>query len=78
MVGAGGTHWFRFRGLKEGVTSVTLMYFRPWEPIEETDPPQYTFVYRMSVDSRLNVILWGFEMNPKGGALTGLSGESLG
>ena len=31
MTGAGGTHWFHFEGLSEGVTSVTLRYARAWE-----------------------------------------------
>ncbi len=30
-VGAGGTHYFRFRALKPGTTEITFTYKRPWE-----------------------------------------------
>ena len=60
MTGVGGTHWFHIDGLREGVTSVRLTYQRPWE-----DNALYVFVYRISVDEWNNVLIWGFEMNPK-------------
>ncbi len=31
LVGAGGTHYFRFKALKGGKTEITLTYKRPWE-----------------------------------------------
>lgn len=61
LMGSGGTHWFRFRGLQEGITSVRLTYTRPWEPIEESCT-QYSFIIRISVDARKNVLIWGIEM----------------
>ncbi len=57
--GLGGAWWFHFEGVQPGVTSVTLTYARPWEP----DSAVYTFVYRLSVDEDLNVLIWGVEMD---------------
>ena len=61
MTGVGGMHWFHIDGLREGVTSVRLSYQRPWED----NNALYVFVYRLSVDEWNNVVIWGFEMNPK-------------
>lgn len=57
--GLGGAWWFQFAGIQPGVTSVTLTYARPWEP----EGAVYTFVYRLSVDEDLNVLIWGVEMD---------------
>lgn len=57
--GLGGTWWFQFAGIQPGVTSVTLTYARPWEP----EGAVYTFVYRLTVDEDLNVLIWGVEMD---------------
>ena len=56
-LGAGGTHWFHFDGVRPGVTAVKLSYARPWE-----SSAAYTLTWRMTVDSALNVLVWGFEM----------------
>lgn len=60
FTGSGGTHWFHFDGLQEGVASVKLSYQRPWEDGEAL----YVFIYRLSVDDQNNVMIWGVEMNP--------------
>ena len=31
LVGAGGTQYYRFRGLKAGTTEITVVYKRAWE-----------------------------------------------
>ncbi len=62
MPGAGGVHWFHFKGLKEGTTHVRLCYSRPWESVQ----PLHTYVYRLSVDKDLNVLIWGVEVDPLG------------
>lgn len=61
LVGVGGTHWFHLSGLKPGTTSVTFRYMRPWEdsPIRET-------LYRLTVDERGNVLIWGVEVSNLG------------
>ena len=58
QVGDGGTHWFHFAGLSEGVTSVTLTYARPWE----NEGAVYRFVFRLQVTPALDVEIWGVEM----------------
>ena len=55
--GAGGTQWFHFDGVAPGMTAVTLAYSRPWE-----SNAAYTLNCRMTVDSALNVLTWGIEM----------------
>lgn len=57
--GLGGAWWFQFAGVAPGITSVTLTYARPWE----ADSAVYTFVYRLTVDEELNVLIWGVEMD---------------
>ena len=59
LAGAGGTHWFHFDGLKEGITSVVLRYARSWESVA----PVYSFTCRISVDEQKNVLIWGIEMS---------------
>ncbi|MCR5577488.1 MAG: protease inhibitor I42 family protein [Oscillospiraceae bacterium] len=61
MVGVGGRQWYRIHGLEEGVTSVTFRYGRPWEDTAAT-----TYLYRIQVDAKRNVIIWGVEVDPKG------------
>ncbi len=58
-IGAGGTQWIHFDGLMAGNTSVKVSYQRPWQE----DDPLYSFVYRLSVDEKCNVVIWGVEMN---------------
>ena len=58
MVGAGGVQWYRIRGLSEGITSVTFSYARPWE-----DAPRTSYVYRLQVDAKRNVLIWGVEVD---------------
>ena len=58
FVGVGGTHWFHLSGLRPGTTSVTFRYLRSWEP----DTPAAQTTYRISVDERLNVLIWGVEV----------------
>ena len=57
LIGAGGTQWYRIRGLSEGVTSVTFRYARSWES-EAID----TYLYRIQVDEKGNVLIWGVEV----------------
>lgn len=57
LAGAAGTHWFHLDGVGEGMTHVSYRYARPWE-----DSALFTFTYRIQVDSRLNVLIWGVEM----------------
>ena len=57
-VGAGGVQWYRIRGVSEGVTSVTFSYARPWE-----DAPRTSYVYRLQVDARGSVLIWGVEVD---------------
>lgn len=59
MVGVGGTQWYRIHGLGEGTTSVTFRYARPWESTAVT-----TYLYRIQVDAKRNVIIWGVEVDP--------------
>lgn len=59
-VGAGGTQWYRIRGASEGITSVTFHYGRPWEDTAIT-----TYVYRVQVNARGDVLIWGVEVDPK-------------
>lgn len=50
-VSAGGTFTFTFKGIAEGVTTVTFTYGRPFEPtLEKT-----TRVYLLTVDEELNI-----------------------
>ena len=58
FTGPGGTHWFHLSGLQPGTTSVSFRYVRPWEP----DKAVQNTVNRMSVDDRLNVLIWGVEV----------------
>ena len=55
--GAGGTQWFHFDGAAPGMTAVTFTYSRPWE-----SSAAYTLTCRLTVDSALNVLTWGIEM----------------
>ncbi|MCR5090850.1 MAG: protease inhibitor I42 family protein [Oscillospiraceae bacterium] len=57
FTGAGGTQWYHFTGISEGMTSVTLSCARSWE-----EDSLYSFTYRLSVDEDLNVLVWGVEM----------------
>ena len=59
LSGLGGAWWFHFEGIQPGTTAVTLTYARPWEP----EGAVYTFVYRLTVDEDLNVLIWGVEMD---------------
>ncbi len=58
FTGAGGTQWYHFAGISEGITSVTFVCERPWEA-----EALYSFTYRLSVDEDLNVLIWGVEMS---------------
>ena len=58
MVGTGGVQWYRIRGASEGITSVTFRYARSWE-----DTALTTYVYRLQVDARGSVLIWGVEVN---------------
>ncbi len=57
-VGAGGIQWYHIRGVSEGITSVTFRYARSWE-----DSALTTYVYRLQVDARRNVLIWGVEVD---------------
>ena len=57
FVGAGGTQWYHIDGVAEGVTSVVFRYARAWE-----ERALYAFTYRLNVDERGNVLIWGVEM----------------
>ena len=59
LMGAGGTHWFHFSGIAPGVTGVELIYARPWQ----MNNPARRLTVRLTVDERLNVLIWGFEMS---------------
>ena len=59
FVGGGGTQWFHISGLCPGTTSVTFRYLRTWEP----DPATSETTYRLTVDDRLNVLIWGVEVS---------------
>ena len=61
MVGVGGRQWYRIHGLSEGVTNVTFRYGRSWE-----DKAYTTYLYRIQVDAKRNVLIWGVEVDPKG------------
>lgn len=52
LCGAGETHTWKVKGLKEGSTEVTFNYLRPWE--SEIDK---NVTYIVSVDSNLNVTI---------------------
>ena len=58
LVGRGGTQWYRIRGKAEGITSVTFRYARSWE-----DSALTTYVYRLQVDDRGSVLIWGVEVD---------------
>ena len=58
VVGAGGVQWYRIRGASEGITSVTFRYARSWEKNALT-----TYVYRLQVDARGSVLIWGVEVD---------------
>ncbi|MDO4989371.1 MAG: protease inhibitor I42 family protein [Eubacteriales bacterium] len=58
IVGAGGVQWYRIRGASEGITSVTFRYARPWE-----DSALTTYVYRLQVDAKRSVLIWGVEVD---------------
>jgi predicted secreted protein len=58
VVGAGGVQWYRIRGASEGITSVTFRYARSWENTALT-----TYVYRLQVDARGSVLIWGVEVD---------------
>ena len=58
VVGAGGVQWYRIRGASEGITSVTFRYARSWE-----DSALTTYVYRLQVDGRGSVLIWGVEVD---------------
>ena len=58
IVGGGGVQWYRIRGASEGITSVTFRYARPWE-----DAAVNTYVYRLQVDARRSVLIWGVEVD---------------
>ena len=58
VVGAGGVQWYRIRGASEGITSVTFRYARSWEKDALT-----TYVYRLQVDARGSVLIWGVEVD---------------
>ena len=58
LVGRPQEHWFHIRGTAEGVTSVTFRYRRSWE----TEEPLYEFTYRMTINEKLDVMIWGVEM----------------
>ena len=59
LSGLGGAWWFHFAGIQPGTTAVTLTYARSWEP----ESAVHTFVYRLTVDADLNVLIWGVEMD---------------
>lgn len=57
FVGAGGVQWYHLDGVAEGMTHVTYRCARPWE-----ETALYCFTYRIQVDEKLNVLIWGVEM----------------
>ncbi|MBQ7638662.1 MAG: protease inhibitor I42 family protein [Clostridia bacterium] len=53
MAGAGGTQYYTFTAVHEGVTTVTFRYLRPWE---DEDPIEtYTAVVRVDADLHITV-----------------------
>ncbi len=40
VVGSGGTYYFKFRALQPGLTTIKLIYLRPWQ---KDQPPLETF-----------------------------------
>lgn len=46
LVGAGGTYLFTFQAIKEGQTTLTLVYHRPWE---KDTPPAETFEITVNI-----------------------------
>lgn len=57
FTGAGGTQWYHLDGVGAGVTSVHFRYARPWE-----DTALTAFTYRLQVNERGDVLIWGVEM----------------
>ena len=58
MEGEAGVHWFHFKGLSPGFATVTVTYEKTWIQT----PPAYRFTYRIQVNERLDVLIWGVEM----------------
>ncbi len=54
--GAPGTQLYTFTAVKQGKTTVTFIYERPWE----NNDPIYTYVAVISVDAELHVTLESF------------------
>ena len=59
LVGGKQTQWYHLKGLKEGMTSVVFRYFRPWETEEKA---AYDFTYRVQINDKGDVLIWGVEM----------------
>lgn len=57
LIGTAGAEWFRIRGLTEGTTTLKFLFINSF-----TLRTNLTLVYRLNVDERLNVMIWGFEM----------------
>ncbi|MBQ3080504.1 MAG: protease inhibitor I42 family protein [Clostridia bacterium] len=58
LLGAGGTYWFRFDGIQEGFSEITLSYARTG-----SEQAMYTIVFHVRVDADLNVVIWQTDMN---------------
>jgi|GEM_PF-2866344 len=51
MAGAGGTVTYTFTAVKEGVTTITFRYLRPWE----NEEPINTYIAVVRVDGEMNI-----------------------
>ena len=58
LTGKSGAQWFHLRGTAAGTTSVRFDLFDTDDPFR----PLNTLIYRLTVDDRLNVMIWGVEM----------------
>ena len=54
--GAPGKQLYTFTAVKQGKTTITFIYDRPWETAE----PLYTYTAVISVDQNLNVLMDSF------------------
>lgn len=57
LIGTDGAEWFHVQGRKPGTTALRLRYINSF-----TLRADLTLVYRLTVDEKLNVFIWGFEM----------------
>ena len=58
LTGNSGVQWFHLRGAAAGTTSVRFDLFGRDDPTI----PLNTMIYRLTVDDKLNVMIWGVEV----------------